>query len=136
QARCSTSLPRYGDDETINPKPGKTGSYRKARDQGRDQADASVAAAQALGIAKGSTLWYDLEGFDSTLKNCRESALAFLSATTTRLHKLGWVSGVYSSAGSGIKILDDARVNRPDAFALPDRIWIARWDMEANTSTS
>ena len=33
-------------------------------------------------------------------------------------------------------MLDDARVERPGLFTLPDAIWIARWDMQANTSTS
>ena len=33
-------------------------------------------------------------------------------------------------------MLDDARLQRPGQFALPDRIWIARWDGVANTSTS
>ena len=33
-------------------------------------------------------------------------------------------------------MLDNARVNRPDQFNLPDQIWIARWDGNANTSTS
>ncbi len=36
--------------------------------------------------------------------DCRESALAFLSAWTNQIHALGYVSGVYSSAGSGIKV--------------------------------
>ena len=85
---------------------------------------------------RARTLWYDLEGFDATNRHCRESALAFLSTWTRQLHELNYVSGVYSSAGSGIKVLDDARVNRPNAFKLPDRIWIARWDGVANTSTS
>ena len=92
--------------------------------------------AQALGIPAGSTLWYDLEGFDVTNTACRESALRFLSGWTTRLHELGYVSGVYSSAGSGLKALDDARVERPGLIVLPDRIWIARWDGRADTSTS
>ncbi len=52
------------------------------------------------------------------------------------MHELNFVSGVYSSVGSGIKILDDARVNRPNAFSLPDMIWLARWDGMANTSSS
>ena len=55
---------------------------------------------------------------------------------TDQLHALGYVSGVYSSAGSGIEMLDDARVERPGQFSLPDQIWIARWDLQANTSTS
>ena len=88
------------------------------------------------GIPAGSTLWYDLEGFDVTNTACRESALRFLSGWTTRLHELGYVSGVYSSAGSGLKALDDARVERPGLIVLPDRIWIARWDGRADTSTS
>jgi hypothetical protein len=136
QASCSTRFPRYGNDETINPDPGPRGKYGEARSQGRAEAVKAVNAAQALGIAPRSTLWYDLEGFDHTLTRCRESALGFLSGWTTKLHRLDYVSGVYSSVGSGIKILDDARVNRPDAFNLPDMIWLARWDGNANTSSS
>ncbi|GCD90555.1 glycoside hydrolase domain-containing protein [Nocardioides sp. LS1] len=136
QASCQPRFPRYGDDPTINPKPGKYGRYSLARTMGTDEAGTTVADAKALGIVAGSTLWYDLEGFDLGNTNCRESALAFLSAWTTKIHALGYVSGVYSSAGSGITMLDDARVNRPGTFDLPDAIWIARWDGHANTSTS
>jgi hypothetical protein len=60
----------------------------------------------------------------------------FTSAWVTRIKALGYTAGFYSSASSGIKMLDDARLNRPGQFALPDRIWIARWDGVANTSTS
>jgi peptidoglycan hydrolase-like protein with peptidoglycan-binding domain len=77
-----------------------------------------------------------MEAYDSGNTACRESALSFLSGWTRRLHKLDYVSGVYSSAGSGIADLDNARVNRPGVYAMPDRIWIARWDGQANTSTS
>ena len=136
QASCQPRFPRYGDDETIKPKPGRTGNYRLAREQGRAEATKAVTTAESLGIVAGSTLWYDLEGFDSGNTTCRESALAFLSAWTAKLHTLNYVSGVYSSAGSGIAVLDSARVNRPGKFDLPDRIWIARWDGDANTSTS
>ncbi|MCW2845834.1 MAG: Peptidoglycan-binding domain 1 protein [Nocardioides sp.] len=136
QASCQPRFPRYGDDETIKPKRGKNALYNPARKQGTAEATKAVAAAQALGIVPGSTLWYDLEGFNMGDTDCRESALAFLSAWTQQLHVLKYVSGVYSSAGSGIAMLDKARVNRPSAFALPDQIWIARWDGVANTSTS
>lgn len=135
QASCHPSFPRYGNDPVISTKLNKNGQYAKAGRQGRDEATKAVAAAQALGIVPGSTLFYDLEGFSITNNACRESALNFLSAWTQQLHALGYKSGVYSSAGSGIKALDDARVTRPDAFALPDIIWIARWDGKANTST-
>ena len=136
QASCHPSFPRYGDDAEISPRPGRNGSYPRARRQARREANRTVDEAQRLGIVAGSTLWYDLEGFDLSNTRCRESSLAFLSAWTTRLHALDYVSGVYSSAGSGIKMLDDARVERPHKFTLPDRIWIARWDGVANTRTS
>lgn len=136
QASCQPRFPRYSDDVKINPKPGKVGRYALAKQQGMDEAVSAVAAAKALGIVEKSTLWYDLEGYDNSNTDCRESALTFLSGWTQKLHELGYVSGVYSSAGSGIAALDAARVNRPDRFTLPDAIWVARWDGIANTSTS
>jgi peptidoglycan hydrolase-like protein with peptidoglycan-binding domain len=95
-----------------------------------------VVAAKTLGLSAGSTMWYDLEAFDLSRTRCRRSSLAFLSAWTRELHALHYVSGVYSSAGSGIRMLDDARVDEPTAYHLPDQIWIARWDGAANTSTT
>jgi hypothetical protein len=134
QASCSDRFPRYGTDETIDPT--SSANYRTARRQGRREANDAVRVARSLGIVEGSTLWYDLEAYDIGNRHCRESALSFTSTWTTRLHRLGYVSGVYSSAASHIKAMDDARVGRPGTFALPDRIWIARWDGVANTSTS
>lgn len=137
QSSCVGRFPRYGatiDPTIIND---AANGYAAARTQGSAEADSAVAAATALGIVPGSTLWYDLEGW-SSYKNvtCRESALAFLSGWTARARQLGYVSGVYSSAGSGIRILDDARRQARTDVVLPDRIWIARWDGQANTSTS
>jgi hypothetical protein len=134
QASCNSRFPRYDDDVRINPS--STRNYRAARVQGRREAAEAVDVAKQLGIVPGSTLWYDMEAYDISLTNCRESALAFTSAWTNKLHALDYVSGVYSSAASGIKAMDDVRVNRPNAWTLPDRIWIARWDGVANTSTS
>jgi hypothetical protein len=136
QAPCNPRFPRYGGDHTINSHPGANGKYQKARNQGVTEAGRTVAAAQRLGISAGSTLWYDLEGFDQTNIRCRKASLAFLSGWTRGIHQHNYVSGVYSSAGSGIWALDQARVKDPTAYHLPDRIWIARWDGKANTSTS
>ena len=136
QASCNPSFPRYGNDETIDPTPGEYDRYPNARRQARAEVDTTLAVAARLGISPGSTLWYDLESFDITRTRCRESALAFLSEWSYQIRRRGYVSGVYSSAGSGIKMLDDARVNRPGKFHLPDYIWIARWDGVANTRTS
>ncbi len=134
QASCQPRFPRYKDDVTISPSP--TGGYAKAAAQGTAEADKNAADAMAYGIGPGSTIWYDLEGFNLGDTHCRESALVFVSSWVTRTKALGYVAGFYSSASSGIKMLDDARVQRPGQFALPDRIWIARWDGAANTSTT
>ncbi len=136
QASCQPRFPRYSDDFKISPKPGRHGRYSTARKQGTVEAGRNVADAQALGLAAGSTIWYDLEGFNLGDTHCRESALFFLSGWVKRVKALGFKGGVYSSAGSGIKALDDARVERPGRFTLPDAIWVARWDGVANTSTS
>jgi hypothetical protein len=134
QASCQPRFPRYQDDFKISNKP--AGGYAAAAAQGVAEADKNAADATAYGIGPGSTIWYDLEGFDLTNTACRESALVFVSNWVTRTKALGYVAGFYSSASSGIKMLDDARTQRPGQFALPDRIWIARWDGAANTSTT
>ena len=136
QASCSDRFPRYDDDPVIDGRPGPDDNFPYARRQARAEAVKAVDAAKALGIVPRSTLWYDLEAFDDDNFRCRESALAFLSAWTNKLHDLKYVSGVYSSAGSGIAVLDDARVERPGAYTMPDMIWLARWDGVANTSSS
>ncbi len=134
QASCQPRFPRYKDDFKISAVP--TSSYATARAQGIVEADKNVTDATVLGISPGSTLWYDLEAFNLKDTHCRESALAFVSSWVTRIKERGFVSGFYSSASSGIKMLDDARISRPGQFALPDQIWIARWDGLANTSTT
>jgi peptidoglycan hydrolase-like protein with peptidoglycan-binding domain len=134
QASCQPRFPRYQDDFKISNKP--AGGYATAAAQGAAEADKNAADATAYGIGAGSTIWYDLEGFDLTNTACRESALVFVSSWVTRIKEHGYVAGLYSSASSGIKMLDDARTQRPGQFALPDRIWIARWDGAANTSTT
>jgi hypothetical protein len=122
QASCAT---RYKDHVRIKADP--TDDYTAARTQGRAEAVDTVERASALGIAARSTLWYDIEAYDTSKVRCRESALSFLSAWTETLHELGFVSGVYSSAASGIRALDDARVAEPDRYTMPDRIWVADW---------
>ncbi len=129
QAWCTTR-PRYLKQVRINPAP--TDAYTAARTQGRNEAGKTVAAAQRLGIAAGSTLWYDIEAFNTSKTDCRESALSFLQAWTYQLHKLGYVSGVYSSAASGNKMLDDARATRPGKYLMPDHLWIADWNGRAD----
>jgi hypothetical protein len=124
QASCAT---RYRQEARISPNP--DGHYAKARKQGRKEAASTVRAALALGISPRSTLWYDIEPFDITRTGCRESALTFLSAWTRKLHDRHFVSGVYSNAASGMTMLD-AAARRPGRHTMPDRIWIAHWNLQ------
>lgn len=132
QASCTTR-DRYQKDK-ISADP--TNGYAQARAQGRQEADIATAAARNLGISASSTIYYDLEAFNAGIASCRDSSLWFLSAWTRRLHTNGYVSGVYSSALSGIKILDDARVTPGNQVTLPDQIWIADWNNVADANSS
>ncbi|GAB7002754.1 hypothetical protein JCM18899A_02250 [Nocardioides sp. AN3] len=133
QASCQPRFPRYGNDYRINAT--ATNDYAAARSMGTTEASKTVTAAKALGLVPGSTMFYDLEGFDYTNTRCRESALRFLSAWTVQIHKLGYRSGVYSSVGSGIKVLERQRLNPLPNIVLPDQLWLARYDGKANTSS-
>ena len=135
QASCSDRFPRYDDDPVITAGPAPATTSRRAP-AGPRRGGEGGRAAKALGIVPRSTLWYDLEAFDDTTSAAASprwpsSARGPTSCTTSK-----YVSGVYSSAGSGIAVLDDARVERPGAYTMPDMIWIARWDGVANTSSS
>ncbi len=110
----------------ISPRPAD--GFAKARTQGRNAAKGAVRAARRLGISRRSVLWFDLEHFDTGRKRCRRSALAFTSGWTTGLHTRGYRSGFYSSASSGIAMLDRARRSRSRDHALPDYLWIAEWN--------
>lgn len=110
-------------------------SYAAARAQGRAEAREAVAAAEAYGIGSGSTLWYDLEHFDITRADCRESALSLVTAWTRALHDRGYRSGFYSSASSGIRMLEQERLD-PSGHTLPDQIWVAEWNGRATTRST
>jgi peptidoglycan hydrolase-like protein with peptidoglycan-binding domain len=127
QASC-TGVDRW---EKVNSDPAD--DYAKARAQGRAEAREAVQAAKDYGIAERSTLWYDLEAFDTSRTRCRESALSLVSAWTRTLHDLDYRSGFYSSASSGIRMLDSARADGGRGYTLPDRIWIADWNGRDDT---
>ncbi|MFL6158529.1 MAG: glycoside hydrolase domain-containing protein, partial [Marmoricola sp.] len=132
QASCSTKDRYRTDLISAN----ATSDYSAARNQGRAEARTAVAAAKALGIVAKSTIYYDLEAFSIKTTACRVSALKFLSGWTNAIHDNGYVSGVYSSAASGIKALDDARVTPGNTISMPDQVWIADWNGKASTSSS
>ncbi|GAB3403634.1 glycoside hydrolase domain-containing protein [Flindersiella endophytica] len=105
---------------------------KDAAGQGRAAADDAVKRAKHFGMSPGSTLYNDIEGYDDTNAGCRKVVLSFLGAWTKRLHELGYLSGVYSSASSGIKHLSGAYASK--SFVRPDAIWTARWDKKSSLS--
>lgn len=131
QASCSTRFPRYGNDPVISADP--SNSYATAYHQGILEARRAVAAAGALGIVRGSTLFYDLEGYDTGNTSCRVSALHFLTGWVRQLRSVGYASAVYSSAASGIASLE--RASRDRRYAMPRQVWIADWDGVPGTAS-
>lgn len=137
QASCSTRYPRYG--WSIDPKisPSTTNTYSAARTAGALEARRAVSAARTLGIVAGSTLFYDIEAWNiHSSSACNWSTLWFLSSWTQELHRYRYASGVYSSAASGIHVLDDQRVVAGNRITMPDQIWVADWDKKADTASS
>jgi hypothetical protein len=137
QASCSTRYPRYGRsiDPTINSS--SANYYAAAKAQGKLEAQRAVRAARNLGLVAGSTLFYDLEGFDTARStSCTQSAIRFMHAWTRTLHTYRYASGYYSSAASGMRMMDDQRAKAGNNITMPDQIWIADWDGKANTSSS
>ena len=79
QAPCSEDA-RWS---KVDPSP--AAGYAAARGQGRGVATDAAAAARDLGIARGSTLWLDVESFDISRARCRDATLAYVSSWTRAL---------------------------------------------------
>lgn len=100
--------------------------------EGSAAADDAASRAAALGVGRGSPIYFDMEGYTETHR-IRSAVLTFLAAWTLELHHDGYRSGVYSSADSGIADL----VSRyGSGYVEPDDLWFAAWDGQASTSAS
>ena len=97
-----------------------------AASQGTAAASDAGTQRAALGLSRGSAIFSDIEAYTTTDVPCRNSVLTFLSAWTTRLHQLGYVSGVYANLNNGAR--DLSAVYSSAAYARPDALWIARYD--------
>lgn len=103
----------------------------RAAAEGTAEAASAVSTAQGFGYGTGTTIYFDMEGFSTSSPACGQAVLTFLSAWTRGLHAAGYVSGVYSSAGSGIADLASeygATTYDGAPYASPDDVWIADWD--------
>ncbi len=100
---------------------------RASASQGTAAATDAAYQARQLGFGPLTPIYYDMEGY---LPGQSTHVLQFLSAWTTRLHALGYSSGVYSSSSSGIA--DLARQYGRGRFTMPDVIYDALWNGHAN----
>ena len=71
-----------------------------------------------------------MESYSRT-SSATAATLTFLEAWTSKLHALGYVSGVYSSSASGIADLA-ARIG--SGYLQPDDLWIANWNGQQSTA--
>ncbi len=89
-----------------------------ARRQGQADAADAMAMAANRGIVAPSTLYSDMEGYDSSDQRCVDAVMGYLSGWTFALHGKAYQAGVYSSASSGVHDLslhyDSLGSNRPD----------------------
>ncbi|HEV7400596.1 MAG TPA: DUF1906 domain-containing protein [Solirubrobacterales bacterium] len=107
-------------------------SLSKATAQGIEAAEDAIAEAQSIGMGPGSPIYFDMESYTRTT-SATAATLTFLSAWTTQLHALGYVSGAYSSGASGILDLGRAIGG---SYLLPDDVWSANWNGAQNTLES
>lgn len=105
-------------------------SPSNATAQGAAAASDAVGQARALGIPGGNPIYDDMEQYTRG-GSSSAAVLAFLSGWTSQLHAEGYVSGVYSSASSGITDLGHAIGT---GYSEPDDIWIADWNGQRTTN--
>ncbi len=102
----------------------------QATADGEAAAGDAVSRAQALGIPAGNPIYDDMEQYTRSSANTA-TVLAFLAGWTSQLHAAGYLSGVYSSASSGITDLVD---QQGTGYQEPDDIWIGDWNNSQSTS--
>ncbi len=113
QASCST-IPGVS---KINPS--------DAAAEGASEARTAVASAKHFGFGKGSPIYFDMEGYDAG-GSCGRAVVSFLGGWTRELHTYGYVSGVYTSAASGVR--DLVAAYKSSGSSRPDDIWAADWN--------
>lgn len=102
----------------------------QADEEGRAAASDAVTQARHFGISAGNPVYYDMEGYATGPPNS-PAVLSFLAGWTAGLHAAGYLSGVYSSLGSGIT---DLVRKDGTGYVEPNDIWIAAWDGRQTTS--
>jgi len=108
----------------------------QAAAQGKQAALQAVSDAGTFGLGPGSPIYFDMEAYNETKAGCVTAVLTFLDAWDRQLQASGYVSGVYSSAASGVVDLQTTSSIGGHALAEPQAIWIALWDNAVNLTGS
>jgi len=101
-----------------------------ANSQGQSAAQDAANQATSLGLDQGSVLYEDMEAYGRG-GSCSQAVLDFLNGWTTKLHALGYGSGVYSSTSAAIT---DLVGTVGTGYPEPDHIYFAHWGTAANTT--
>jgi hypothetical protein len=102
----------------------------QAASEGTAAAQDAASTAKGLGFGSGSPIYYDMEAYDVTTKSTA-AVRTFLAAWTTKLHALGFLSGVYGSSDS---VIADLAAVYGTNFVEPDNLWIASWNNVRSTA--
>lgn len=97
-----------------------------AEAQGEAEAVGAVAAAREFGYGQDTPIYYDMESYPTSIAGCSQATLTFLAGWTSGLHAAGYLSGVYSSAATGIADLASQYTNT--SYQSPDDVWFADWN--------
>jgi hypothetical protein len=102
----------------------------QAAAEGQAAAHDAMDQAALLGIGPGNPIYDDMEAYPRGGRDTR-MVLNFLAAWTQTLHAGGYLSGVYSSALSGIA---DLAAVYGTSYQEPDDLWVANWNGLQSTS--
>jgi hypothetical protein len=107
-------------------------SPSNAAAQGASSAKDAISDLTGLGLGAHTPVYFDLEAYSTAKSRCVKAVETFLDAWTVQLHSSGYLSGVYSSAGSGVTNLVQ-KAGDP-SFHEPDDIWFAHWNGKSTTT--
>ena len=105
---------------------------KSAGSQGRAAADVAIGDVNKFGMGRRTPIYFDMEAYNNSNWGCKNAVLTFLDSWTRELHARGYVSAVYSSAGSGVSDLVSTSSVNGHSLAEPDTIWFALWDNANN----
>ena len=111
----------------VGPQVVVSGEITSPAAQGVAAANDAVAQAQAIGIGYGSLIYYDMEDANYTAAETATDT-AFLSAWTSQLHALDYLSGIYGSENG----TEGALAAAHGSIVEPDVIDVANWNGQAD----